>query len=32
MLIILPTWEAEIRKIAVGGQSEETVCKTPSPK
>jgi hypothetical protein len=28
MPIILGTWEAEIRRIAVQGQSEQIVCET----
>jgi hypothetical protein len=32
MLIILATWEAEIGRIAVGGQPGKTVCEIPSPK
>jgi hypothetical protein len=28
MLIILPTWEAEIRRITVQGQPGKIVCKT----
>jgi hypothetical protein len=30
--IILATWEAEIKRIAVPSQPGEIVCKTPSPK
>jgi hypothetical protein len=29
---ILATWEAEIRRIAVGGQPRQTAYKTTSPK
>jgi hypothetical protein len=29
---ILATWEAEIRKIMVGGQSRQIVQETPFPK
>jgi hypothetical protein len=32
MPVILATWETEIRKIMVGGQLREIVCKTPSSK
>jgi hypothetical protein len=32
MPVILATWEAKIRRIAVGGQHEQTVPKTPSQK
>jgi hypothetical protein len=32
MLVILATWEAEIRRIVAGGQPGEIVPKTPSPK
>jgi hypothetical protein len=31
-LVILVTWEAEIRRIAVQGQPEQIVLETPSPK
>jgi hypothetical protein len=30
--IILPTWEAEIGRIVVGGQPGQIVCENPSPK
>jgi hypothetical protein len=32
MPIILATWEAEIERIAVGGQPGQIVEETPSPK
>jgi hypothetical protein len=32
MPIILATWEAEIRRVAVEVQPEQIVLKTPSPK
>jgi hypothetical protein len=32
MPVILATWEAEIRRIMVGGQSRQTVCETPVSK
>jgi hypothetical protein len=30
--VILPTWEAEIGRIIVQGQSQQKVPETPSPK
>jgi hypothetical protein len=32
MPVILITWEAEIRRMAVQDQPRKIVCKTPSPK
>jgi hypothetical protein len=32
MYVIQTSWEAEIRRIKVWGQSGQTVCKTPSLK
>jgi hypothetical protein len=32
MPVILAHWEAEIRRIAVGGQTKQMVFKTLSPK
>jgi hypothetical protein len=32
MLVILPTWEAEIRRISVQGQPGQRVLQIPSPK
>jgi hypothetical protein len=31
-LVTLATWEAEIRRISVQGQTRQIVYKTPSPK
>jgi hypothetical protein len=30
--LILPTWEAEIKRLTVWGQPRQIVCETPSPK
>jgi hypothetical protein len=32
MPVILASWEAEIRRIAVSGQPRQIVLETPSPK
>jgi hypothetical protein len=32
MPIILATWEAEIERITVQGQSRQIICEIPSPK
>jgi hypothetical protein len=32
MLVILATWEAEMRRITVQGQLQQIVLETPSPK
>jgi hypothetical protein len=29
MLVIIATWEAEIRKIGVSGYFEQLICKSP---
>jgi hypothetical protein len=32
MLVVLATWEAEVRRIKVQGQPKQIVGQTPSPK